>query len=143
MGVKLMETPVEEIAYKLASGNEIRLFVSLSVKELLEQSDRQIRSQRRQDRRYLDYVGFMDEVNETAMIDPQEDTANLFVRMEGYALLYAGIEKLSEVQRRRLCLHYVQNLTYQQIADLDNVSISAVGYSIKRATEQLFLMLTE
>ena len=44
---------------KNALGGRICVEDSASVKELLEQSDRQIRSQRRQDRRYLDFSSQM------------------------------------------------------------------------------------
>ncbi|TEB07114.1 hypothetical protein Psch_00657 [Pelotomaculum schinkii] len=50
-----MDKPLVTISYKLANGSQISVEVSTAVKELLEQSDRQIRSQRRQDRRHLDF----------------------------------------------------------------------------------------
>ena len=50
-----MDKPLVKISYKLANGSQICVEVSTSVQELLEQSDRQIRSQRRQDRRHLDF----------------------------------------------------------------------------------------
>jgi len=52
---KIMDKPLVRISYKLANGSQICVEVSTSVQELLEQSDRQIRSQRRQDRRHLDF----------------------------------------------------------------------------------------
>ena len=66
-----MDNALVTIKYKTANGNEICIEVSPPVKELLEQSDRQIRSQRRQDRRYLDYMDFIDELTDTAMNYPQ------------------------------------------------------------------------
>ena len=46
------ETTKASIIYKLANGKRVCLNVSIEVKELLEQSDRQTRSQRRQDKAY-------------------------------------------------------------------------------------------
>ena len=137
-----MDKPFVTITYKTANGNEICVEVSTSVKELLEQSDRQIRSQRRQDRRHLDYMDFIDGLTAAAMSYPQEDAADLVIRMESYRQLYAAINRLSTVQRRRLLLHLLDNLTYRQIADLEGVNQSAVGYSIKRALNQLYKHLT-
>jgi len=138
-----MENPSVTITYKLANGKRICVEVSTSVKEVLEETDRKIRSQRRQDRRHIDFVEYIDELTYPAMINPQSDPADLVIRMESYIQLYAAIDKLSEVQRRRLLLYIKHNLTYQQIADLEGVNKSAIGQSIKRSIEQLYNLLTD
>ena len=139
----IMENPSVTITYKLANGKRISIEVSASVKEALEETDRKIRSQRRQDRRHIDFVEYIDELSDPAMINPQSDPADLVIRMESYIQLYAAIDKLSEVQRRRLLLYLKHNLTYQQIADLEGVNKSAIGQSIKRSIEQLYKLLTD
>ena len=138
-----MDKSLVTIEYKTANGSRISVEVSTPVKELLEQSDRKIRSQRRQDRRHLDYVDFIDDLADMAMTYPQEDTADLVIRMESYGRLYTAINKLSDVQRRRLLLHFADNLTYRQIADLEGVDHSAVYRSIKLAISQLKKHLTD
>jgi len=138
-----MDKPLVKISYKLANGSRITVEVSTSVNEVLEETDRQIRSQRRQDRRHIDFVEYIDELTDPAMINPQSDPADLVIRMESYIQLYAAIDKLSEVQRRRLLLYIKHNLTYQQIADLEGVNKSAIGQSIKRSIEQLYKLLTD
>lgn len=138
-----MDKPFVAITYKTADGKRICVEVSTPVKELLKQSDRQIRSQRRQDRRHLDYMDFIDGLADAAMNYPQEDAADLLIRMESYRQLYAAVNRLSTTQRRRLLLHFSDNLSYRQIADLDGVNQSAVGYSIKRALQQLYKYLSD
>lgn len=132
-----MDKPLVKIEYKTANGSWICVEVSTSVKELLEQSDRQIRSQRRQDRRYLDFTPLTDEVLEISLLGVYEDTADLLERMERDARLHKAIGKLTEVQRRRLSLYYFEGLTYSQIAKLEGVSHRAVIYSIEQALKQL------
>lgn len=132
-----MDKPLVKIEYKTANGSRICVEVSTSVKELLEQSDRQIRSQRRQDRRYLDFTPLTDEVLEISLLGEYEDTADLLERMERNARLHKAIGKLTEVQRRRLSLYYFEGLTYSQIAKLEGVSHRAVIYSIEQALKQL------
>ena len=132
-----MEKSLVTITYKTANGNKICVEVSTSVKKLLEQSDRQIRSQRRQDRRHLDYMDFIDGFTDADMNDPQVDAADFLMKMEIYRQLYAAIGKLPEAQRRRLLLHFVDNLTYRQIANLEGVNQAAISHSIKRALIQL------
>lgn len=140
---ELQDKPLVTITYKTANGNRICVEVSTSVKELLEQSDRQIRSQRRQDRRHLDYVDFIDGLSGAAINVSQADVADLVMEMESNRRLYAAVNKLPEVQRRRLLLHFVDSLTYREIAKLEKVDFRTVGRSIERALVQLQKNLTE
>jgi len=138
-----MDKPLVTIKYKTANGSEICVEVSTPVKELLEQSTRQIQSQRRQDRRHLDYVDYIDGLTDTAMMNPQEDIADLVIRLESYQRLYTAINQLSDIQRRRLTLYFIENLTYRQIAKNEGVSQTVVDRSIKRALNQLCKLLAE
>jgi len=137
MEEKIMDKPLVKISYKLANGNEICVEVSTSVQELLEQSDRQIRSQRRQDRRHLDFKVSTDGNSDSPLLPTYEDTADLLERMERDARLHKAIGKLTEVQERRLRLYYFEGMTYSQIARLEGVSHRAVIYSIELALKQL------
>jgi RNA polymerase sigma factor (sigma-70 family) len=137
-----MDKPLVEIIYQLANGKRIRIEVSVEVKSLLEQTDRQIRSQRRQDRRYLDFVESMDELD-TLPMQSQEDIADLINRMDSYKWLYTAINELPESQRRRLCLYYLQGLTYRQIAEMEGVGFKTVSRSITRALDTLKKLYTE
>lgn len=132
-----MDKPLVKIEYKTANGSRICVEVSTSVKELLEQSDRQIRSQRRRDRRYLDFTPLTDEYMQNSLLGAYEDTADLLDRMESAARLHKAIDKLTEVQRRRLRLYYFEGLTYSRIAKLEGVSHRAIIYSIEQALKQL------
>lgn len=139
-----MDKPLVTITYKLASGSKISVEVSTPVKEELEQSDRKIRSQRRQDRRYLDKEDFIDGLTDATMRYPQEtDAADLVMKMESYRQLHEAVNELSEVQRRRLLLYFTCNLTYQQIANLEGINQATVCHSIKRALKQLHKRLAD
>jgi hypothetical protein len=76
-----MDNPLVGIIYKLANGERISIDVTIAAKELLEQSDRQIRSQRRQDKRRLNFVGNVDELH-TLHTLPHEDVASFVSRMD-------------------------------------------------------------
>ena len=129
-----------EILYKLADGKRISLEVSIEVKELLEQSDRQIRSQRRQDRRR--HTKYVESFTDKATILHQEDVADLVYKADSYQRLYAAINMLSGKQRRRLMLHYFYGLTYRQIARSEDVSYRAVDKSIRQALKKLRLLIS-
>jgi DNA-directed RNA polymerase specialized sigma subunit len=136
-GGKIMDKPFVAITYKLANGSKICVEVSTLVKELLEQSDRQIRSQRRQDRRHLDFAVHTDEDLASSLLPAYEDTADLLERMERDARLYEAICKLTEVQQRRLRLYYFNGLSYSQIAKREGVNHRTVMDTIEQALKRL------
>ena len=131
-----MDMPTVGITYKLASGEQICIDVSIEVKELLEQTDRKIRSQGRQDRRRLSLVGSVDELD-SVQAQFQEDTADTVIRLDSYNRLYAAIEKLSEVHRRRIFLYHFCGLTCREVALIENAPQSTVSRSLQRAREIL------
>ena len=90
-----MDKTLVTITYKTASGSRICVEVSTPVKELLEQSDRQIRSQRRQDRRHLDLAVRTDESFSDFLWPAYEDTTDLLIKMERDAMLHEAIGKLT------------------------------------------------
>ena len=132
-----MDKPFVTITYKLANGSQICIDVSNEVKELLAQSDRQIRSQRRQDRRHLDFAVHTDGDLVSSLLPAYEDTADLLERMERDARLYEAIDKLTEVQQRRLRLYYFNGLTYRQIAKREGVNHRTVMATIEQALKRL------
>lgn len=131
-----MKNSSVEIIYKLANGKRVCLEVSIDVKELLQKADSQVRSQRRQDRRYLDFTGSINEL-EDCYIPPQEDFADTLSRIDNYRNLSAAIHKLPELQRRRLYLYFFEGLTYRQIAAREGVGFTTVARSVERAVEAL------
>ena len=137
-----MDKPLVEIIYQLANGKRIRIEVSVEVKSLLEQTDRQIRSQRRQDRRYLDFVESMDELD-TLPMQSQEDIADLIIRMDSHRQLYAALKELSEVHRRRMYLYHFCGLTCEEIADIESVHHTTVSRSLRKALNAMKDSLTK
>jgi RNA polymerase sigma factor (sigma-70 family) len=130
-----MDKHLITIEYMLADGKRIRLEVTSEVAELVEQSDRQIRSQRRQDRRYLIFTDCIDEIEDNIMTVPAEDAADLLNKLDSHENLYAAMDKLSKTQRRRLEMHYFDGLTYRRIAEIENVSHVAVMKSVAQAID--------
>ena len=136
-----MEEHLMTIIYKLADGKRIRLEVTSEVMDALEESYKQIRSQRRQDRRYLKHTGWIAEFDDDTITAPIEDTADLLIRMDSYKRLYAALEKLSAIQRRRLEMRYLDKLKYRDIAEIEKVSYKTVEDSVARALKNLKKLL--
>jgi DNA-directed RNA polymerase specialized sigma24 family protein len=137
-----MDKPLVGIIYKTADGKQICVDVSIEVKNLLEQTDRQIRSQRRQDRRYLDFVECVDDLDSVTTL-PHEDIADLVSRIDGYTRLYSAVGKLSMSQKRRVYLYYFCDQICQEIANAENVHHSAITRSLQRAVKTMKRHLVE
>jgi len=142
-GGKIMDKPLVAIEYKTANGNKISVEVSTSVKEVLEETDRKIRSQGRQDRRRLDFTPLTDEFLELSLLTASEDTADLYEKIERDARLHEAIDKLTEAQNRRLRLYYFRGLKYREIAELEGVNLASIGQSIRLALKQLCKLLAD
>ena len=130
-----MDNPSIEIIYKLANGKRVRIDVTIEVKELLEQADRQIRAQRRQDRRYLDFFENVDELeSHTASLD---DIVNNIIKADSYRELYSAVSTLPKTQRKWVHLYYGKKLTFQQIAEIEGIHHTTVMRVIKQARKML------
>ena len=118
------------IEYKINSSKKITIEVSSDVNEVLEQTDRTVRSQRRQDRRHIDFTPMTDEFLELSSRTASEDTAAIYEKLERNEELYSAIEQLSEIQKRRVCLYYFLGKNQHEIAKLEKVNDSAIGRSL-------------
>lgn len=60
-----------------------------------------------------------------------------------YERLHKAISELPETQRRRLILYYFQELTYEQIAEIEGCSHPAVIKSVHAAIEKIKKIISE
>jgi len=138
-----MDKSLVMIEYKTADGKHIYVEVSTAVAELLEQSDRQMRSQGRQDRRHLSGEDYIDELTDTTAVYPQTNFADLVIRMDRANRLHAAMKSLSEVQRRRLHLYCFAGLSYGQIGKRENVNHKSISRSVEQALKKLCKHISE
>jgi len=131
------------IEYKINSSKKITIEVSGEVSEVLAQTDRAVRSQRRQDRRRIDFTPMADKFLELSLRTASEDTATIYEKMERNEELYSAIEQLSEIQKRRICLYYFLGKNQHEIAKMEKVNDSAIGRSLVLARKQLKRILEE
>ncbi len=88
-------------------------------------------------------MDFTDGFAQPYISNPQPDIACLLIKMERYEHLYSAFRQLTKIQRQRLQLHFVQNLSYSQIAEIEGVNLAAVSRSIKLAINKLQKLLAE
>jgi DNA-directed RNA polymerase specialized sigma subunit, sigma24 homolog len=124
-----------KIEYTLADGITVCVTVTVEVRDLLEQTDRQMRSQKRQDRRRIS--AYIDGVSELAVVFPQDGMDEIVERMARTQQLYAAMETLTETQRRRVYLHFFRGLSYRKIAGLEGVNNKSVAESVNQAVKKL------
>lgn len=75
-------------------------------------------------------------LNNRAFCKPESIEEEVSRNME-YELLHRAIEKLPEVQRRRLLLYFFGEMTYEQIAAIEGCTKRAVKFSVDIAIEKL------
>ncbi len=75
-------------------------------------------------------------LNDRAFCKPESIEEEVSRNME-YELLHRAIEKLPEVQRRRLLLYFFGEMTYEQIATIEGCTKRAVKFSVDIAIEKL------
>lgn len=138
-----MDKSFVTIEYKIDSTKRISIAVSASVKEVLEQTTRQIQSQRRQDRRRIDFTPLTDEFLEISVKAASEDTAVLYEQLERNRQLYAAMKQLTEIQQTRVYLYYFRRLNHREIAEMEGVNKSSIGHSLKLALNQLHKILSK
>lgn len=66
-----------------------------------------------------------------------ESVEEVVLRNIEYEKLHQAITTLTETQQRRLALYFFRGLTYKQIAEMEDCSISSVGGSISAAIENI------
>jgi DNA-directed RNA polymerase specialized sigma24 family protein len=72
-----------------------------------------------------------------------DELENLFLSIEDRRALYAALQRLSSLQRRRLLMRYADRLTYSEIARREGVAPRVAQRSIERALVKLNLMLKD
>ena len=118
--------------------------IELAIDRILHESTQRDRSYARKKYRWhaqysLDRADGIDQ-NSAPVTDELE---NLFLSIEDRRALYAAMQHLSSLQRRRLLMRYEEKLTYSEIARREGVAPRVAQRSIERALVKLNLMLKD
>jgi RNA polymerase sigma-70 factor (ECF subfamily) len=120
-----------ELVAVIYNGNEIT--VSREVADYLEECRLEERRQREKVRRHYSKKECAECAIEDSMFEKPQGFENALLDRLTAEKLPEAISTLSEVQRRRLMNYYYEGLTYQQIADLEHIRVSAIYNSITAA----------
>ena len=95
---------------------------------------------RKRSRRPLIHVDFDTFISHPVYDDPSERERE---QKEVRAVLEKGIEELPDKYREVLILFYLEELSYQEVAEVLHVPVATVGIRLKRAREKLKHIYTE
>lgn len=88
--------------------------------------------------RHIDVFTDIDDLLESgACAGPEEEAQERFNAEYELECLHKALDLLTDTQRRRLHMYYFQNMTYQEIALIENCKIPSVCESMKIAKRNL------
>lgn len=87
--------------------------------------------------RHLSEMGMSEESLCHLIADPSESMEDRVYRRIMYQKLHQAIERLPDIQRRRVILYYFEGHTFEQIAQMEGCSKRAVKFSVDIALKKL------
>ena len=123
-----------------ATNSVVNVEVDKTTFDYLNESQREIeRIERREHRHNLSLDSISYEGHEYSYYDtyPCEELETQNEKNEQIQQLLIGLNKLTPIQKRRLTMYYVHELTYEQIAYKENVNPKTVYESVQSALEKL------
>lgn len=87
--------------------------------------------------RHIEHSEVWDYVFDEAANEDEDSLEDTVIRNLEYEQLHKAMEKLTEVQKKRVYLYYFKGLTYKEIAEMENCSLQPVVRSITGALEKI------
>ena len=87
--------------------------------------------------RYLEHSELTEETLNQRVLLPSELLEDCVYRKIMYAQLHSVINRLPDIQRRRVLLYYFAGYTYEQIAEMEGCTKMAIKFSIDIAIKKL------
>ena len=111
-------------------GNEQTTELEKDVYDAINDSQTQISSRARKDRRY-GLCSFDESIGEADIIDDSAQTEELLKKV------WEHMSELTELQQRRIHLYYIEKKTLKEIADMEGSALQSVHESIVSAINNL------
>ena len=111
------------------------------ITDIVSESDRKVSNYERKERYHHNVSG--DKTGYGNIASKRQNPEEELLKKELLENVFHAMKELPEVQRRRLCLAALDEMTLAQIAEIENVSTAAVGESIKRARETIRQLLKD
>jgi RNA polymerase sigma-70 factor (ECF subfamily) len=111
--------------------------VTREVADFLDNSRKEKEKADRSDRRHLTSKNLEENFFEDDIADECVNIEADFIRREDYRQLYAAIDALPDLQRKRIKAHYFEGLTYRQIGERERIDHRAIVRSVESALGKL------
>lgn len=120
--------------------NEVE--VSKEIFDVFNESELNDISTMHKDRKHIDYRNYDDsEIIENLIFNKSKDKYKIleddYIKEVEHQELRKVIDELSNIQKRRIKMYYFEDLTLQEIADIEGCSVKNVYKSIELAKEKL------
>lgn len=126
-----------EINYKIADGKTVPVEVSPEVARFLKQEEKRERTQRRDDRRFLDKAGYVEGETELLIYDLGQDVLDKVAVRERNTIVNNAINHLLPRQKNYIHAYYFKGYTVQEIADMEEIDKAAVSRILSKARKEL------
>ena len=127
--------PAHDVVTILYYGEEVK--VNRAIADFLEADRKREQAQERSDRRYLSDKNIDRADFDQFLLDKPADFVDCIADADEAAYLRKMLENLTDMQYRRVQMHFYDGLTYEQIAEVEGVDESAIRNSIGQAIRKL------
>ncbi len=116
------------VQYELANSKIIPLLVNHGTFLVLKETSNKDEALRKQDRRHRDHRGA--DTNTARWAAPTLSLEEQYEQKELYQELYRAIDRLSDVQARRIWAYFFHEMSLEEIARSEGVTVRAVAKTI-------------
>lgn len=128
---------IVRVWYQDADGHMLELEVTPAIARCLDETNHKDLALEKQDERHHTMTPYDEGVTESRKHVPQDLTQQVFDNKEDFAHLLDAFSCLTDIQYKRMKLHYHYGFSCHQISQMEGVSERAVYESIQYSKEKL------
>lgn len=126
-----------EVIFKNNSKGVQYIEVSSSVYQILDSFELEDERQRNEYRRHIEHSEVYEESLHKRTMDKPMGLEDFVIQKATFEELHKAIKQLSEIQQKRIKMYYFDELTVEQIAQIEKATHQAVSKSIRKGIEEL------
>lgn len=131
------EEKIYIVSFNDRLGNHYTVNVDFEIFKALNQFELDDLKELNEFDRHIEHLEQTDELLYKKALLKKENIEDYIIRKSTYEELISAINKLSDIQKRRIKMYYFENKNLQEIANLENCSCRAIKYSIDAALNKL------
>lgn len=130
------------VGIKTSNGHEERIAVDKEVYDGILELQREYWRQEKKESRHTWHLELMSE-HDLLRVQGNEGPEQILIESYEQTAITRAICQISETQRRRFLMHYLDELTLEQIATQEGCSNRAISYSLSLAKKNLRELLMD